>query len=198
MIRVPHCHHNPVSSHSKTSKRIDKSPVNTGDFVFLRPRAYYQSHVLRGGTFRGIWFFKGGYFSLPGHLRGVEMSLTDTEVRRSKPTEKAYRLSDGGSLYLWVTPAGGKLWRWAYNKVPAGGLGNVTALLTSRNQSHKRTTPVSLVPATGKGINPCLAARCAALWRGAAGPPCLPPNLRRDQNLRGFSTLEQVRSRWTA
>jgi len=43
------------------------------------------------------------------------MSLTDTEVRRSKPTEKAYRLSDGGSLYLWVTPAGGKLWRWAYN-----------------------------------------------------------------------------------
>jgi integrase len=23
-------------------------------------------------------------------------------------------LSDGGSLYLWVTPAGGKLWRWAY------------------------------------------------------------------------------------
>jgi len=43
------------------------------------------------------------------------MPLTDTEVRKSKPAEKAYRLSDGGSLYLWVTPAGGKLWRWAYN-----------------------------------------------------------------------------------
>jgi integrase len=43
------------------------------------------------------------------------MPLTDTEVRKSKPTEKAYRLSDGGSLYLWVTPAGGKLWRWAYS-----------------------------------------------------------------------------------
>jgi hypothetical protein len=23
-------------------------------------------------------------------------------------------MSDSGSLYLWVTPAGGKLWRWAY------------------------------------------------------------------------------------
>jgi integrase len=23
-------------------------------------------------------------------------------------------MSDGGSLFLWVTPAGGKLWRWAY------------------------------------------------------------------------------------
>ena len=42
------------------------------------------------------------------------MSLTDTEVRKAKATEKAYRLSDSGSLYLWVTPAGGKLWRWAY------------------------------------------------------------------------------------
>jgi integrase len=41
-------------------------------------------------------------------------SLTDTEVRKSKPSDKPYRLSDGGSLYLWVTPSGGKLWRWAY------------------------------------------------------------------------------------
>jgi integrase len=42
------------------------------------------------------------------------MALTDTEVRKSKPSDKPYRLSDGGSLYLWVTPSGGKLWRWAY------------------------------------------------------------------------------------
>ena len=42
------------------------------------------------------------------------MPLTDTEVRKSKPNEKAYRLSDAGGMYLWVTPAGGKLWRWAY------------------------------------------------------------------------------------
>ena len=42
------------------------------------------------------------------------MPLTDVEIRRAKAKEKAYRMSDGGSLYLWVTPAGGKLWRWAY------------------------------------------------------------------------------------
>jgi integrase len=42
------------------------------------------------------------------------MPLTDEEIRRAKAKEKAYRMSDGGSLYLWVTPAGGKLWRWAY------------------------------------------------------------------------------------
>jgi integrase len=42
------------------------------------------------------------------------MALTDTEIRRAKRKEKAYRMSDSGGMYLWVTPAGGKLWRWAY------------------------------------------------------------------------------------
>jgi integrase len=42
------------------------------------------------------------------------MALTDVEIRRTKAREKAYRLSDSGGMYLWVTPAGGKLWRWAY------------------------------------------------------------------------------------
>jgi integrase len=50
------------------------------------------------------------------------MSLTDMEVRKARPTEKPYRLSDGGSLYLWVTPAGGKLWRWAYKHEGKGKL----------------------------------------------------------------------------
>jgi len=40
--------------------------------------------------------------------------LTDAEIRKSKPTAEAYRLADGHGLYLWVTPAGGKLWRWKY------------------------------------------------------------------------------------
>ena len=42
------------------------------------------------------------------------MALTDTGVRKAKAKDTAYRLSDGGGLYLWITPAGGKLWRWKY------------------------------------------------------------------------------------
>jgi integrase len=42
------------------------------------------------------------------------MALTDTEIRKAKARDKAYRLSDGSGLYLWITPAGGKLWRWSY------------------------------------------------------------------------------------
>jgi hypothetical protein len=42
------------------------------------------------------------------------MALTDVEIKRAKAKDKAYRMSDSGGMYLWVTPAGGKLWRWAY------------------------------------------------------------------------------------
>jgi hypothetical protein len=42
------------------------------------------------------------------------MPLTDVKIKAAKPTAKAYRISDAHSMYLWVTPAGGKLWRWAY------------------------------------------------------------------------------------
>lgn len=42
------------------------------------------------------------------------MALTDTEIRKAKAKSSAYRMSDGGGLYIWITPAGGKLWRWKY------------------------------------------------------------------------------------
>jgi len=42
------------------------------------------------------------------------MALTDTAIRKVKPTDKAQRLFDGGGLYLEVSPAGGKWWRLKY------------------------------------------------------------------------------------
>jgi integrase len=42
------------------------------------------------------------------------MALTDLEIKKAKTKEKPYKLADGGNMYLWVTPAGGKLWRWAF------------------------------------------------------------------------------------
>jgi len=42
------------------------------------------------------------------------LALTDTEIRRSKPAERPYKLSDDGGLHLLITQAGGKLWRWKY------------------------------------------------------------------------------------
>jgi integrase len=42
------------------------------------------------------------------------MRLTDIQIKRSKPDTKPYKVSDGGGLFLWVTPSGGKIWRWTY------------------------------------------------------------------------------------
>ena len=40
--------------------------------------------------------------------------LTNTEVARAKAAAKPYKLTDGGGLYLEVTPAGGKHWRYRF------------------------------------------------------------------------------------
>jgi integrase len=60
----------------------------------------------------GFFILRWGYFSKK--WVSDEMVLTDTEIKKAKATEKAYSLNDSGGLYLWITPAGGKLWRWAY------------------------------------------------------------------------------------
>lgn len=39
------------------------------------------------------------------------MALTDIAIRNVKPAAKAIKLADGGGMFLFVTPAGGKLWR---------------------------------------------------------------------------------------
>jgi integrase len=40
--------------------------------------------------------------------------LTDTEIRKTKPQDKPFKLADGRGLYLLVNPGGGKLWRFDY------------------------------------------------------------------------------------
>ena len=37
--------------------------------------------------------------------------LKEFQVKNAEPGKKEYRLSDGGGLYLVVTPSGGELWR---------------------------------------------------------------------------------------
>ena len=56
----------------------------------------------------------GGIFHF-GEILGVfDLALTETEIRRSKSTNRPYKMSDSGGLHLLITPAGGKLWRWKY------------------------------------------------------------------------------------
>lgn len=42
--------------------------------------------------------------------------LTDAQIKNAKPKAKAYKLSDGGGLYLEVMPTGSKLWRMKFTR----------------------------------------------------------------------------------
>jgi hypothetical protein len=42
------------------------------------------------------------------------LPLSDVQVNKSKSKDKSYKLTDGGGLYLLVTPTGGKLWNLKY------------------------------------------------------------------------------------
>src|SRR6202521_4687306 len=42
------------------------------------------------------------------------MALTDTHIRNAKPKAKAYKLSDGGGMYLLIKPDGARYWRLDY------------------------------------------------------------------------------------
>jgi hypothetical protein len=78
------------------------------------------------------WHFTHTYYSrpshvlppIPGHSRvsnrvsdwgkpGIDM-LADIQVKKAKPGAKPYKMVDGSGLHLFVTPAGGKHWRYRY------------------------------------------------------------------------------------
>lgn len=42
------------------------------------------------------------------------MGLSDTAIQRAKAGPTAYGIPDGGGLHIWVTPSGGKLFRYAF------------------------------------------------------------------------------------
>lgn len=74
------------------------------------------------------------------------MALTDTAIRNAKRREREYKITDGGGLYVLVTPAGGKLWRLKYRadgverklalgKYPTVGLGDARKARDAAKQS---------------------------------------------------------------
>jgi hypothetical protein len=42
--------------------------------------------------------------------------LADVQVKNAKPKDKAYKLFDGGGLYLEIMPTGSKLWRMKFRQ----------------------------------------------------------------------------------
>jgi hypothetical protein len=51
--------------------------------------------------------------------------LSAVKVKTAKPAERAYKLADGGGLFLLVQPNGSKLWRYKFR---IGGVEGLQAL----------------------------------------------------------------------
>ena len=80
-------------------------------------------------------------------------SLTDTAIRSIKPPAKAVKLSDGGGMFLFCTPSGGKLWRLKYR---FGGKEKLLALgtypaVSLKDARQRRDEAKELI---AKGIDP--------------------------------------------
>ena len=69
---------------------------------------------LAAEKFDGIYDGIRPLYRLFSGLRDTVMQLTDTRIRNAKPTGKAYKPSDGGGMYLLVTPDGARYWRLDY------------------------------------------------------------------------------------
>jgi integrase len=85
------------------------------------------------------------------------MPLTDTRIRNAKPSTKAYKLSDGGGMYLLVKSDGGRYWRMDYRFVGkrrtlAFGVYPIVTLSEARErrQDARRLLVENIDPSTAK------------------------------------------------
>ena len=77
--------------------------------------------------------------------------ISDARVSNAKPTNKEYKISDGGGLHLLVTPSGGKLWRFQYrfdNKQKVLALGRYPEISLSNARQLREEARILL--ATGQ------------------------------------------------
>ena len=96
--------------------------------------------------------------------------LTDAAARAAKPKERPYKLPDGGGLHLFVTPAGGRLWRLRYQvdgREKLISLGPYPAVTLARAREERDAAKTLLRAGRDPGVEK--KARQAATAGDAAG-----------------------------
>jgi len=107
----------PLSSTILGSDEVQESPKSLEVYSF---KAFLLSDGVRGhplkseacgGTIRG----KGALpHTLCPHMQDLPSMLTDAAIRRLKPKEKTFKISDAFGMYLEVSPNGSMHWRMKY------------------------------------------------------------------------------------
>ena len=93
--------------------------------------------------------------------------LTATQVKNAKPGDKAYKLSDGGGLYLLVTAKGARYWRFDYRY---GGKRKTLALGVYPEVSLKEARDLHATARRSRrqGVDPCAVRKVEKLTRHLA------------------------------
>jgi hypothetical protein len=68
--------------------------------------------------------------------------LPEARLRGAKPKSRPYKLTDGGGLYLLVTPSGAKQWRLRYT---LGGRESMVSLGTYRGVVNQLWVFITIV-----------------------------------------------------
>jgi integrase len=91
--------------------------------------------------------------------------LSDINIKRAKPSEKSYKVFDGGGLYIEIQPTGGKLWRFKYrfegkeNRLALGKYPDVS-LQEARRRHHEAREKLA------QGIDPSAAKKAMKVAKG--------------------------------
>ena len=109
------------------------------------------------------------------------MALTDIRIRNAKPTGNAYKLSDGGGMYLLMKPDGARYWRLDYRfagkrRTLALGVYPIISLADARKRREDARELLA------KDIDPGVAKKTAA----------------RDAKLASENTFEAIAREWHA
>jgi integrase len=111
--------------------------------------------------------------------KNTVMPLTDTRIRNAKPTTKSYKLSDGGGMYLLVTPNGARYWRLDY-----------------RFAGKRRTLALGVYPEVSLASARIRREDARALIAAGADPGITKKAIKRDAKLATENTFEVVAREW--
>jgi integrase len=109
------------------------------------------------------------------------MTLTDTRIRNAKPAPKTYKLSDGGGMYLLVTPQGGRYWRLDY-----------------RFHGKRRTLALGIYPTVTLASARARREDARGLLSDGLDPSAVKKATERAARVAGENTFEAIAREWIA
>src|SRR6516225_9119383 len=109
------------------------------------------------------------------------MRLTDTRVRNAKPTAKTRKLSDGGGMYLLITPDGARYWRLDY-----------------RFAGKRRTLALGVYPTVTLASARTRREEARRLLVKGIDPNAVKKAIKRDAKLASENTFEIIAREWIA